>query len=87
MTGPVHRTVLFRSILKSGTERGSVHTGTEKNQVDRPKTGPETETIRYRSVPFLSEQKNRSSLGPTCLVSTGDAKLVSMTTSNVEVEI
>ena len=67
------------------------------------KTGTEIGTRRYRTVPFSCEQKqydiipfcsrvNRKTgqFKPTfrtCLVSTGDTKLVSMITSNVEVEI
>ena len=56
------------------------------------KSEPETGTARYLTVPFSWEQKIRSSRSTfrTCLVSTGDIKLVSMITSdppNVEVEM
>ena len=36
-----YRTVPFRSVPKSGMERGCVHMGTEKNQAVCSKTGPE----------------------------------------------
>ena len=60
----------------------------------RSKTGPEIgrygkvnqKLERYDIVPFRSHV-NRSGTIWTCLVSTGDTKLVSMTTSDVEVEI
>ena len=61
-----YRTVLLRSVPKSGTERGCVHTGTEKIKWSVPnrsrnwavrKSGPEIRTIRYRTVPFPCEQK------------------------------
>ena len=84
--------VPFRSGPKCGTERGCVHTGTEKNHEVRSKTGPESEpeigTIRYRTVLVWTEKQVqfRSSFR-TCLVSTGDTKLISMTTSNDQVEI
>ena len=53
------------------------------------KSEPEIGTIRYRTVPFSSEQKRYDIVPPfrTSLVSTGDTKLVSMTTSDVEVVI
>ena len=53
------------------------------------KSEPEIGTIRYRTIPFSCEQK-RYDIVPLFepgLVSTGDTKLVSMTTTDVEVEI
>ena len=77
---------------------GCVHTGTKtlsgpfqnrsRNWAVR-KSEPEIRTIRYRTVPFSCEQKRYDIIplsGPG-LVSTGDTKLVSMTTTDVEVEI
>ena len=63
-----YRTVPLRSVLRSGTERGCVHTGTEKKQVVRFITGPEIgrygkvnhELEQYDIVPFRSSV-NRSS--------------------------
>ena len=87
-TGVRYRTVPPRSVPKSGTERGCVHTGNEKSSgpfQNRSrnwsvrKSEPEIGTIRYRTVPLSCEQ--------TCLVSMGDTKLVSMTTFDVEAEI
>ena len=62
-----HRTVPFRSVPKSGTERGCVHTVTEKSQAVRSKTDPEIgrygkvnqKLERYDIVPFRS-RVNRS---------------------------
>ena len=67
------------------------------------KSEPEIGTRRYRTVPLSCEQKQYDTIPfcsgvnrktgqfkptfRTCLVSTGDTKLVSMITSNVEVEI
>ena len=73
-------------------EMGCVHISMKKNQAVHSKTGPKigrygprnwkdtiffvwTEAVQYRTA-FR-----------TCLVSVGDTKLVSMTTSDVEVEI
>ena len=94
-----YRTVPLWFVPKSSTEMGCVHVGTEKkNQAVRSETGPETgrygkvaqELERYDIIPF-SSRANRSGMipyhFPTCLVSTGDTKLVSMTTSDAEVEI
>ena len=53
------------------------------------KSEPEIETTRYRTVPFSCGQKRYDIVpfsGPS-LVSTGDTKLVFMTTTDVEVEI
>ena len=98
------------SVPKSGTERGCVHTGTEKNQAVRSKTGPEIgrygkvnqKLERYDIVPFRSRVNRsgtisyslgplyRSSLGPLSgpvSFLRGDTKLVSMTTSDIEIEI
>ena len=53
------------------------------------KSEPDIGTIRYRTVPFSCEQKRYDIVplfGPG-LVSTGDTKLVSMITTDVEVEI
>ena len=57
-----YRTVPLRSVSKSGTEKGCVHTGTEKNQAVRSRTGPEIgrylkvnqKLERYDIVPFRS---------------------------------
>ena len=77
---------------------GCVHTGTEKNQAVGSKTGPEIgrygkvnqKLERYDIVPFRS-RVNRTvryrTAFLTCLVSMGDTKLVSITISDVEVEI
>ena len=53
------------------------------------KSEPEIGTIRYRTVPFSFEQKRYDivQLSGLGLVSTGDTKLVSMTTTDAEVEI
>ena len=67
--------VPFRSGPKSGTEKGCVHTAESEKKSSGPfqnrsrnwavrKSEPEIRTIRYRTVPFSCEQKNRSSLGP-----------------------
>ena len=66
--GPVYRTVPLRSVSESGTEKGCVHTGTEKNQAVRSKTGPETgrygkvnqKLERYGIVPFRSRLNRRT---------------------------
>ena len=92
-------TISYRSVPfqpKSGTERGCVHTGTQKNQAVRSKTVPEIrrhgkanqKLERYDIVPFRPlvnrKQVQFRSTFRTCLVSTGDTKLVSMTTSNIQ---
>ena len=93
-----YRTVPLWFVPKSSTEMGCVHMGTEKNQAVRSKTGPETGrygkvaqnwkyTISYHSVLVRTEAVRYRTTFQTCLVSTGDTKLVSMTTSDVEVEI
>ena len=93
-----YHTVPLRSVPKSGMERGCVHTGTEKNQAVHSKTGPEIgrygkmnqKLERYDIVPFRScvnEVVQYRTTFRTCLVSTDDTKLVSMTTSDVVVEI
>ena len=45
------------------------------------------DTISYHSVLMRTEAVRYHNTFQTCLVSTGDTKLVSMTTSDVEVEI
>ena len=72
--------------------RGVAFTRVRKNQAVRSKTGPEIgrygkvnqKLERYDIVPFRSRVDRRFR---TCLVSTGDTKLVSITISDVEVEI
>ena len=61
-------TVPFPSVPKSSTERGCVHTGTEKNQVVRSKTRPEIgrygkvnkKLERYDIVPFCSRVNRKT---------------------------
>ena len=100
--GPVHTgTISYRSTsVRSRKWHGEglrSHGYGEKNQSVSSKTGPEIgrygkvnqKLERYDIVPFCS-RVNRSSLGPLSgpvWFLTGDTKLVSMTTSNVEVEI
>ena len=92
-----YRTVPLWSVPKSGTERGCVHMGVEKDQAVHSKTSPETgrygkvaqeseryDTISYHSVLVQTEAARYCTAFRTCLVSTGDTKL---TTSDVEVEI
>ena len=84
----------FQKVARRGVAFTRVR---EKNQSVSSKTGPEIgrygkvnqKLERYDIVPFCS-RVNRSSLGPLSgpvWFLTGDTKLVSMTTSNVEVEI
>ena len=93
-----YRTVPLRSVPTSGTERGCVHRGTEKIKRSVPKQvqklgGTEkwtrnwNDTISYRSALVWTEVVRYRTAFRTCLVSTGDTKLISMTTFDVEVEI
>ena len=110
-----YRTVLFRSVPKSGTERG-LRSHADEKKSSSPfqnrsrswvvrKREPESGTIRYCTVLFSCEQKY--DIVPFCFFCSlvnrktgpvyvhfpdlfgfyGDTKLVSMTTSNAEVEI
>ena len=89
--GPVHTgtipRVRYRTVPLRSVGRGVAFTQVRKkssgpfqnrsrNWAVR-KSEPEIGTIRYRTVPFSCEQKRYR----TALVSTGDTKLLSMTTS------
>ena len=94
-----YHTVPLWFIPKSSTEMGCVHMSSHRKKIKRsvPKQAQKLggmekwpinwkDTISYHSVLVRTEAIRYRTTFQTCLVSTGDTKLVSMTTSDVEVE-
>ena len=89
------RTVPLWSVPKSSTERDCIHMGTKKIRQSIPKQVQKLgdtekwprnrkDTISYHSVLMRTEAVRYHTAFQTCLVSTGDTKLI---TSDVKVEI